>query len=416
MIIIHITAGIQETCGVSQFVMEIARAQGLAGHSVSVITTMTCGYPLGDVDVRLSPDPVPELERLETKPDVVHVHNLWSRYGHRAMVWCRANRVPYVVSPHGALKAWALKYKWWKKIPALLVYQWGDLHRARAFHVTAEAELPGLRRLHLNQPSCIAPLGVWINPESAANNQPPTVGSSSYRDVLFVGRIHPVKNLDGLIRAWALVREGQRCPPPPTFSTYTTRLIIAGSNDVGHQEELVELAQSLGLKVVDFSRDLEFGKKQIFGGGEVPVETFQKRLKDCHSDVVFTGPVYSAAKDWMFRHAWVSVLPSYSENFGGVVVEALAQGTPVIASMGTPWRMLAERHCGWWVNPTPENLADAVRVALEMTAEERTTMAERARRFVEECYSWKGSAAKVMALYEVVGEDYCSMDGIGCQR
>lgn len=176
------------------------------------------------------------------------------------------------------------------------------------------------------------------------------------------------------------------------------------------------MAQSLGLKVVDFSRDLEFGKKQIFGGGEVPVETFQKRLKDCHSDVVFTGPVYSAAKDWMFRHAWVSVLPSYSENFGGVVVEALAQGTPVIASMGTPWRMLAERHCGWWVNPTPENLADAVRVALEMTAEERTTMAERARRFVEECYSWKGSAAKVMALYEVVGEDYCSMDGIGCQR
>lgn len=390
MKIVHVIAGIQETCGVSQFVMEVARAQMDAGLDVTVVTTMTCGYPIGAVDVRLAADPVATLDSVLSglRGDValVHVHNLWSRYGHRAAVWCRRRGVPYVVSPHGSMTAWALRFRWWKKLPALVAYQWWDLHCAAAFHVTAEREIPPLRRFQLSQPVAVAPLGVAVDPSVVLPVEQRT------HDVVFVGRIHPVKNLDGLLRAWQLLKHAGRA----------TRLVIAGSNDVGHQEELVALARSLGLSVADFSHDLEFGKKQIHGGGEVPVETFRRRLSECQSDVVFTGPVYAAAKDWMYAHARVSVLPSHTENFGGVVVEALAQGTPVIASRGTPWKVLSDASVGWWVEPTPRALADGLCAALQLTLEERRDFAARARAFVFRDYSWNGASGKLSGLYRKI--------------
>lgn len=316
-----------------------------------------------------------------------------------------------MVSPHGALTKWALRYKWWKKWPALLLYQYRDLAGAKGFHVTAAAEELDIRRLRLKQPVAVAPLGCDIG-------EPKFLGpseSDKYRDVVFVGRIHPVKNLDSLIRAWALMRKGlgvrgQELEVRVASSSSRgevrvvsskRRLIIAGSNDVGHQEELVELAKSLNLKVVDFSHDLEFGKKQIMGGGEVPVETFQKRLADCDADVVFTGPVYSEAKDWMYRHAWVSVLPSHSENFGGVVVEALAQGTPVIASKGTPWQILEESGCGWWTENDDVSMSNVLTSALVMLAHDRASFSSSAESFVRKKYSWSASATILRSIYGV---------------
>ena len=405
MKIVHATPGIQETCGVSQFVMEIARAQTVAGHDVTVVTTMTCGYPIGEVKVILTPDPIDVLDPFlcpespipnPQSPILIHLHTLWTPYTHKVAVWCRKHSVPYVVSPHGALTKWALRYKWWKKWPALLLYQYRDLAGAKGFHVTAAAEELDIRRLRLKQPVAVAPLGCDIGEPKF----PGPSESDKYRDVVFVGRIHPVKNLDSLIRAWSLLKQeklNNHCPP--IFSTYFLRLVIAGSNDIGHQEELVELAKSLELKVIDFSHDLEFGKKQIMGGGEVPVEAFQKRLADCDADVVFTGPVYSEAKNWMYRHTWVSVLPSHSENFGGVVVEALAQGTPVVASKGTPWQILEESECGWWTENDDDTLSDVLKTALEMMSDARTIRSSKAIKLVREKFSWQASARALDVIY-----------------
>lgn len=421
MKILHVSPGLQETCGVSQFVVNIARAQQIAGHTVVIVTTMTCGYPVEGLDVRLMPDPT----KVDFTPEVVHIHTLWGFYTHKMAVWCRRHHLPYVISPHGALTKWALAYKWWKKLPALALYQYRDLKRAAGFHVTSEREREDFRRLRLSQPIAVAPLGIWLSDVAQPNYW--ATRSDPFRDVVFVGRIHPIKNLDGLLRAWALARQDFSAATVTTIP-WRPRLIIAGSNDVGHQEELVALAKELGLTAVNFSQDLEFGKKQALGGGEVPVETFQKRLADCTADVVFTGPVYAAAKDWMFRHAWVSVLPSHTENFGGVVVESLAQGTPAIASMGTPWEIfeletpvaaissqasnrtikrsgVSLHRCGWWVAATIDGILVGLRRGLSMSMSERGEMGMRAKALAEDLYSWRSSAATVMVLYSQLSED-----------
>ena len=406
MHIVHIIAGIQETCGVSQFVVHTARAQQAMGYDVTIITTMTCGFPVEDLRVVLTEKPKHALKIWKSNcmgkqdfsknsqsaysscalPLIVHIHSLWTLYSHQACVWCRYNGIPYTYSPHGGLTRWAMRFHWWKKYPAWWLYQRRDLSSASAFHVTAQEEEKDVRRFGFRQPVAIAPLGAEIG--QCAN-----VAKS--RDVLFVGRIHPTKNLDGLIRAWQLVKEDKTFP--------AARLIIAGSDDFNLQIELVRLAKELGLRTVDFSKELEFGKKQIQGGGEVPVSTFERKLAECKdADVVFTGPVYSAAKDWMYARAYVTVLPSHSENFGGVVIESLAVGTPCIATKGTPWAQLPEHNCGWWVEDSVAELRDILAQALQLQNSQYAEMSRNAHRLVEEKYSWRESAQTLINAYSAI--------------
>ena len=379
MRILHVTAGIQETCGVSRFVMETARAQIAAGHEVCVVTSMTCGYPVGDMDVRLTQNPA----SIEFTPDIVHLHSIWNMYVHKMAAWSRRRNIPYVISPHGALTSWALRYKWWKKLPALLLYQYRDLQKASAFHVTVQEEEKDIRHLKLKQPVAVAPLGVDLLPEISI--------STPYKDILFLGRIHPVKNLDSLFRAWADISQSER---------KGWRLIIAGPDDIGHQQELKELAESLELSVRDFSKELAFGKKQIHGGGEVPLSIYQEKLAETDADVVFPGPVYSDTKDWLYQEARFFVLPSHSENFGAVILEALAGGTPCIATKGTPWSQLPENNCGWWVDDSAEALKNAIQTVLALDAVNYASMSSNSRSFVAQNYSWKTSAELLLEAYK----------------
>lgn len=376
--ILHVAAGLQETCGVSQFVVESSRALQRLGHRVCIVTTMTCGYPVDDLDVRLLADP----RQIDFEPDVVHLHSIWNRYVHRMAVYCRQHGISYVFSPHGTLTTWSLKYKWWKKLPAMLLYQYRDLLKADGFHATVADEKDDIRWLRLRQPVTIAPLGVNIGENP--------VDFGSRKDVLFLSRLHPKKGLVELLRAWASIeRKGDR-------------LLIAGPDDIGYQVELVALCGELELKCADLSGSFEYGKKQIFGGGEVSASAYAEALTGLSANVVFLGSVYGEAKSWLYRHARLFVLPSHSENFGVVVLEAMAEGTPVITTRGTPWQFLEERGCGWWVEQS--ELAEALSLGMELSEDEYGKMSSSCRQLVIESYSWDSVGRKLIELYEGVIE------------
>jgi glycosyltransferase involved in cell wall biosynthesis len=284
------------------------------------------------------------------------------------------------------LTSWALQHKGWKKRIAWIIYQRRDLRTAQVLHATSPAEVQDFRNAGLTQPVAMIPNGVeipsfvdgrWImvdrvgdrgsimegGPARAVSELPSPIShlpsSREVRVALFLSRIHPKKGLPDLLKAWALVR-------PSGW-----RVVIAGSDEGGHAEEL---------------------KAEI------------RKLK-LEKDFDFVGPVAGEAKWRLYRQADLFVLPSHSENFGIVVAEALASGIPVITTRATPWEELVTHRCGWWTENGPAPLAAVLREALSRTDEERREMGGRGRRLVEQKYSWPGIGAQMHAVYRwMLGE------------
>lgn len=116
--------------------------------------------------------------------------------------------------------------------------------------------------------------------------------------------------------------------------------------------------------------------------------------------VTIAGPLFGEAKEAAYRNADLFVLPSYSENFGIVVAEALGYGVPVLTTFGCPWQELQTHNCGWWVEPTPTGIEVGLNQALRTKNEELSTMGWRGRRLVEEKYQWPGIAERMKEFYE----------------
>jgi glycosyltransferase involved in cell wall biosynthesis len=292
------------------------------------------------------------LDALVAEHALVHVHGCWLPALHRAHAASRRRRVPVVVSPRGMLEPWALGHRWFKKRVAWLLYERRNLRRAAVLHATGEREAESLRRLGFAGPIAMVPNPVLVPP--AATERRGSGGAS--RRALFLSRIHRIKGLDLLLRAWAEVRpEGWR-------------LDVVGEGAEAEVRALRTLVADLGLE----------------------------------GAVSFADPVDGAAKWARYRASDLLVLPSRSENFGMVVAEALAAGTPVLTTTATPWSELPERGCGWCAAPTVTELAAALAAATAVDDAERAAMGARGRDFVVERFSPLRVATELRAVYEWV--------------
>lgn len=271
----------------------------------------------------------------ETPFDVVHLHGTWSPILAIAAYITQAKSIPFIMSPHGCLEPWALGHRKLKKRVALAVYQRRILHNASLLVATASQELESIRALGLAGPVAVIPNGVDLVPV-------PKRRVDSVRKILFLSRIHPQKGLGDLVRAWARVRQ------------LGWRVVIAGPSEGGYEDEIKLLARQLGIA----------------------------------DDFYFPGLVAGEQKENCFAEADVFVLPTYSENFGIAVAEALARGLPVITTTGAPWRELETHRCGWWVVPGVDGIAGALSAALATPSETLLDMGARGKALVEEKYSW----------------------------
>ena len=189
------------------------------------------------------------------------------------------------------------------------------------------------------------------------------------RLLLFVGRVYPVKGLDLLIKAWARLKRQGRAG--------AWHVLCVGPDQAGHMGELEALARRLG------------------------VTTQRASLADAErADLTFSGPLYGEAKDAAYRAARAAILPSYTENFGGVVPDALAFGLPALASQATPWAILDETRCGATFALDDAALAEALADLLAQPDEALQAMGERGRALVRERYAWPAVGRALAATYE----------------
>jgi glycosyltransferase involved in cell wall biosynthesis len=359
MHIVHGIAGISRAHGgTSTFVVELANAQArLPGNRVTLVTAAR-----GADDVAVAPEVAlvhhdrrqalgALLARVhrDTPIDLIHAHGLWKMQSHVLARFALAAGIPFVLATHGMLEAHALRLKMWRKLAALLCYQRADLVAATALSATAALEAANLRRAGFRQPILVAPPGVAL-PSSLSAGVP---GADGRRTAVVLARMHPVKNLHGLVRAWALAR-------PQGW-----RLVISGPDPDGHAEGVREALRQSGVA----------------------------------DETAVIGPQYDADKARLFREASLFILPSFTENFGIVVAEALSYGVPVIATTGTPWELLQREDCGWWVDPAPESLAAAIRAATSLPPENLRAMGGRGHAVAERRFQWSRIAADVQAGY-----------------
>lgn len=280
--------------------------------------------------------------------DIVHVTAAFSFPSTAACIAARHARVPYVVSPRGSCLPYARAQKRHKKLPYWWLFERENLRRASAIHVTSELERDELAKLFPSQDLWLVPNGVDVPVQPLEVERVPT-------RVLFLGRLHPDKGLDRLVDAMSLVTRRHR----------DTELVVVGPDDVGEWARLRQLLQRLN-----------------------PRPT-----------VRYLGAVHGRAKDELLASAAVLVLPSFgTENFGQVVLEALAHGTPVVASRHTPWSVLEESGAGRWVSNEPSELAEAIGDLLRDDANRAAR--GRAALALARRYAWKGLASDLLARYE----------------
>jgi glycosyltransferase involved in cell wall biosynthesis len=357
-------------------VHELSASLVRRGHEVHVFTTNVDGpddvdapldRPMAIDGVQVHYFAVPLLRRLYFCPamdrrlretigsfDVVHLHSLFLWPTWSAAREAQRAGVPYVVSPRGMLVGELIRRRnRWLKWTWIHLIERHSLARAAALHATSDLEAAEAQALGLALPgiTCV-PNGVrWPQRPLPLERGPFAHIPRPY--VLFLSRINWKKGLDRLISAWRWVPE--------------LHLVIAGNDEESYRPRLEAEARSHGID----------------------------------GRIHFVGPVRDEHKWALYENADVFVLPSYSENFGNVVAEAMAMSCPVVV---TPEVGLAElvRAAGAGVvtSGEPRALAQTV-CALHSDCARRRAMGAAGRRLVVERLSWAAVAQQMERLYAI---------------
>lgn len=297
------------------------------------------------------------------QPDLLHVHGLWMYPSAASLAWSRRTGRPMVVSPHGMLDPWAVQHSRCKKRLAGALYEHRHLRGAACVHALCEEEARGIRAYGLRNPIGVIPNGVRLPPE-AGGVSPPWADAipAGARVLLYLGRLHPKKNLEALLRGWA------QATRIAGFEDWY--LVVAGWDQGGYEQRLELLARERA----------------------VP-------------RVWFAGPQFGAAKDACFRHADTFVLPSLSEGLPMTVLEAWAYRLPVLKTPACNLPAGFQAGAALPIGTDVDSIAQGLHTLLALGADRRREMGERGRALVEREFTWPQVAGQMVAVYRwVLGE------------
>lgn len=254
--------------------------------------------------------------------DILVIHGLWSLKFLYLAIAARVFNIPYVIYPHGHAMKWSRSVKYMKKKLALLVYQNWLFSHAKSVIVNSELEREEILDLVDEARVKVIPnfnsLKKVVIPQR--KNKP--------KNLLFVSRLHPKKGIEILFKAYANIKNSLTEP---------WRILLVGTGEPKYKRDLIKLTGEL--KIVD--------------------------------DIVFVG--YKEKQDLvdLYLEGDIFVLPTYSENFGHVILEALWYGLPVITTKNTPWRIIEEFRLGSFIELNLIDLEKAIIYLTSISDEER---------------------------------------------
>ena len=297
--------------------------------------------------------------------DILSTHGLWKYCSIASHRWHRRTGRPYIVHPHGMVDSWALRNASLKKRIAALLYEDRHLRGAACLRALCDAEAQSMQAYGMRNPICVIPNGVDL-PESF-----PTSGfgvqdsallrvAGGRKVLLYLGRLHPKKNLMNLIRAWAETLNSQRS----TLNSWV--LVIAGWDQAGHERELKKLTRDYG-----------------FTDG-----------------VQFLGPLFGQDKDAAYTACDAFILPSLSEGLPMTVLEAWANAKPVLMTCECNLPEGFAAGAALKIGTATQEIAAGLKQLTQMSDQDRKTMGNRGRNLVETKFSWPRIGEQMRSVYE----------------
>jgi glycosyltransferase involved in cell wall biosynthesis len=293
--------------------------------------------------------------------DLAHIHALFSPLSSGAALVCRQQKLPYILRPLGTLDPADLqKKKQLKKLYVELIER-QNLAGAAAIHFTSDQEAKISQRFGVNTRDLVIPLGVkpiQKNHQNAVRNH---LGiPEDIPLVLFMSRIDPKKGLNLLIPALEkLLADGSKF-----------HFVLAGTNpqDPDYEQKIKHQVENSPLR----------------------------------SHTTITGFVSGELKASLLQTADLFVLPSYYENFGIAVAEAMVAGIPVVISDQVHiWQQVRDSESGWVGTTDVEVLFELLKQALQ-NPEERQLRGENAQKYALEHFSWDAIARQMIQAYQQI--------------
>ncbi|RUS94995.1 glycosyl transferase [Dulcicalothrix desertica PCC 7102] len=293
--------------------------------------------------------------------DVAHLHALFSPVTSAAAAICRQNKLPYILRPLGTLDPADLrKKKYLKKIYAAFLER-SNIAGASALHFTSNQEAKVSERFGVKTRDIILPLGVTPSAnQSEENIRAKYCISENVPIILFMSRIDPKKGLDLLIPALERIQA----------QGLNFHFILAGTNP----------------------QDPNY---------ETSIRT-QLENSPLHQHTTITGFVTGASKSALLEASDIFVLPSYYENFGIAVAEAMVAGRPVVISDQVHiWHEIYNSQSGWVSKTEINSLTEAIIQALQ-NPQERIKRGANAKECALNSFSWDAIGHQMVEYYREI--------------
>lgn len=377
MKVLHIAASLSpDWGGPANVTLELSEALGKKGVAVTIFAISKGEYieEIKGVTIRTFPESSlsnlwtsysPRLSRALKKEifnfDLIHIHELW-HYPHYAGYKAakNANR-PFIVSIHGGLEPWCLKHKAFKKRIYSIFIQKKILKEASGIHVNTQREIKNILNFVENKNIFVVPNGIKLeefrilpNKEIVENLYPEI---KNKKIILFLGRIHPIKGLDILAKAFSKVLEKKR----------DIQLMIAGPGNSSYKLQIVKILKE----------------------------------ENALNNTTFTGMLMGDIKLAALNKADIFILPSYSEGFSIAILEAMASRIPVIITKNCNFDEVEKIEAGKVINANVNELSNAI-IELLDNPELCRKMGDRGKIFVDEQYSWDKIADMMINEYEKI--------------
>ncbi len=298
---------------------------------------------------------------LDAGLDLLMTHGLWQYCSVVSVVWHKLTRRPHIINPHGMLDPWALRHSWWKKKAATLLYESVHLRSAAAFRALCTSEAESIRKLGLKNPIAVIPNGIDLPELDRPCSNAWDEWAHGRKVLLYLGRLHPKKNLGPLIQAWAKAQNS-------SSRAQDWVLVIAGWDQGGYQATLIEQARELGL------------------------------FRSVH----FPGPVFAEAKASAYQSASAFVLPSLSEGLPMVILEAWAYAKPVLMTDECNLPEGFSSDAALRITPDVDGIRAGLENLFNSTDQDRSAMGWRGRQLCAERFTWEKIGAQMREVNQWV--------------